>query len=81
MIYFSVCFPEYLKFVYFQIGEQNLAFGLKFKAKGVIVVTEKQLESIPCGVRRSIEFEMVEGDFKIFKGAWQMEEVSSTWTH
>ena len=81
MIYFSVCFPEYLKFVYFQIGEQNLGFGLKFKTKGVIVVTEKQLESIPCGVRRSIEFEMVEGDFKIFKGAWQMEEVSSTWTH
>ena len=54
--------------MYFQIGEQDLGFGLKFKAKGVIVVTEKQLETIPCGIRSSIEIEMVEGDFKIFKG-------------
>ena len=82
MIYFSVCFPEYLKFVcIFRLESRIWQLGLKFKAKGVIVVTEKQLKAIPCGIRRSIEFEMVEGDFKIFKGAWQIEEVSSTWTH
>ena len=45
--------------MYFQIGEQDLGFGLKFKAKGVIVVTEKQLDAIPCGICRSIEFEML----------------------
>ena len=68
MIYFSVCFPKYLKFVYFHIGEQNLVFGFKLKANGLIIVTERQLETIPCGIRSSIEIEMVEGDFKIFKG-------------
>lgn len=61
----------------FQIGEQNLAFGLKFKARGVVNVHERPLEVLPCGFRREIDFEMIEGDFQVFKGTWRMEQVSN----
>ncbi|XP_027769980.1 uncharacterized protein LOC107024517 isoform X2 [Solanum pennellii] len=57
-----------------QIGEQNLAFGLKFNAKGVIDCYEKGLEDLPTGQRRDIEFKMVEGDFKNFEGKWSIEQ-------
>ncbi|XP_006365452.1 uncharacterized protein [Solanum tuberosum] len=57
-----------------QIGEQDLAFGLKFNAKGVIECYEKDLEDLPTGQRRDIEFKMVEGDFKIFEGKWSIEQ-------
>ncbi|KAI5059505.1 hypothetical protein GOP47_0025824 [Adiantum capillus-veneris] len=60
----------------FQIGEQNLALGLKFKAKGVIIVEERPIEVLSSSISRQIDFEMIEGDFQIFKGAWQMEQVS-----
>ncbi|KAK4379787.1 hypothetical protein RND71_001649 [Anisodus tanguticus] len=57
-----------------QIGEQDLAFGLKFNAKGVIDCYEKDLEDLPTGQRRDIEFKMVEGDFKKFEGKWSIEQ-------
>ncbi|XP_042063344.1 uncharacterized protein LOC121807195 isoform X2 [Salvia splendens] len=46
----------------FQIGQQNIAFGLKFDAKGTIDCVEKDLEILPFGQRRDIEFKMVEGE-------------------
>lgn len=60
----------------FQIGEQNLAMGLKFQARGVIDVHEHPLEILPHGIRRDLDFEMIEGDFQIFKGTWRMEQAS-----
>ncbi|KAL0337832.1 UNVERIFIED_CONTAM: hypothetical protein Scaly_2058300 [Sesamum calycinum] len=58
----------------FQIGEQNLAFGLKFNAKGVIDCFEKDLQTLPLGQKRDIEFKMVEGDFQLFEGKWSIEQ-------
>lgn len=57
-----------------QIGEQNLAFGLKFKAKGIVDVVENELEILPIGIRRDIDFKMVEGDFEVFEGKWGIEQ-------
>ncbi|KAL3504431.1 hypothetical protein ACH5RR_034272 [Cinchona calisaya] len=59
----------------FQIGQQDLAFGLKFKAKGVIDCYEKDLQNFPFGQRRDIEFNMIEGDFQLFQGKWSVEQV------
>ncbi|XP_009759726.1 uncharacterized protein LOC107810622 [Nicotiana tabacum] len=58
-----------------QIGEQDLAFGLKFNAKGIVDCYEKDLEDLPIGQRRDIEFKMVEGDFKLFEGKWSIEQM------
>ncbi|KAK3016403.1 hypothetical protein RJ639_007050 [Escallonia herrerae] len=58
----------------FQIGQQSLAFGLKFNAKGVVDCYEKDLETLPFGQRRDIEFKMIEGDFKLFEGKWSIEQ-------
>ncbi|CAN4112703.1 unnamed protein product [Withania somnifera] len=60
-----------------QIGEQDLAFGLKFNAKGVIDCYEKDLEDLPTGQKRDIEFKMVEGDFKNFEGKWSIEQCTT----
>ncbi|MCO5576803.1 hypothetical protein L7F22_030623 [Adiantum nelumboides] len=60
----------------FQIGEQNIAWGLKFSAKGVINVEERPIEVLSSSICRRIDFVMIEGDFQIFKGTWQMEQVS-----
>ncbi|XP_058185014.1 uncharacterized protein LOC131302416 isoform X1 [Rhododendron vialii] len=60
----------------FQIGQQNLAFGLIFNAKGTIDCYEKPLENLPSGHRREIEFKMIEGDFKLFEGKWSIEQYS-----
>lgn len=57
-----------------QIGEQNLVFGLKFKAKGIMDVVENELEILPIGIRRDIDFKMVEGDFEVFEGKWGIEQ-------
>lgn len=57
-----------------QIGQQNLAFGLKFNAKGVVDCYEKEFESLPYGQRRDIEFKMIEGDFVLFEGKWSIEQ-------
>ncbi|KAK1398686.1 Ribosome association toxin RatA [Heracleum sosnowskyi] len=62
----------------FQIGEQNLAFGIKFNAKGIVDCFENDLESLPSGQRRDIEFNMIEGDFKLFKGKWSIEQNTIT---
>ncbi|KAL4308208.1 hypothetical protein GQ457_01G054570 [Hibiscus cannabinus] len=58
----------------YQIGQQNLPFGLKFNAKGVIDCYEKDLEIFPSGRKREIQFKMVEGDFIVFEGTWLIEQ-------
>ncbi|XP_061354037.1 uncharacterized protein LOC133298731 isoform X2 [Gastrolobium bilobum] len=55
-----------------QIGQQNLAFGIKFNAKVVVDCYEKDLETLPSGVKREIEFKMIEGDFQLFEGKWSI---------
>ncbi|XP_024981534.1 uncharacterized protein LOC112518164 [Cynara cardunculus var. scolymus] len=57
-----------------QIGQQNLAFGLKFNAKGIVDCYEKEFESLNYGQRRDIEFKMIEGDFELFEGKWSIEQ-------
>ncbi|KAE8662427.1 hypothetical protein F3Y22_tig00113337pilonHSYRG00046 [Hibiscus syriacus] len=58
----------------YQIGQQNLPLGLKFNAKGVIDCYEKDLEILPSGKKREIQFKMVEGDFIVFEGTWLIEQ-------
>lgn len=53
-----------------------MAFGLKFNAGGIIDCYEKELESLPFGQKRDIEFKMIEGDFQIFEGKWSIEQVT-----
>ncbi|XP_009600979.1 uncharacterized protein LOC107822934 [Nicotiana tabacum] len=60
-----------------QIGEQDLAFGLKFNAKGIVDCYEKDLEDLPIGQRRDIEFKMMEGDFYLFEGKWSIEQCNT----
>ncbi|CAL9232748.1 unnamed protein product [Arabidopsis halleri] len=59
----------------FQMGQQNLALGLKFNAKAVLDCFEKELEILPQGRRREIDFKMVEGDFQLFEGKWSIEQL------
>ncbi|MQL72934.1 hypothetical protein Taro_005258 [Colocasia esculenta] len=54
------------------VGLQDLALGLKFQAKGTLDCFEKDLELLPSGRKRDIEFRMVEGDFQTFEGAWSI---------
>ncbi|KAL9242352.1 hypothetical protein vseg_016361 [Gypsophila vaccaria] len=58
----------------FQIGQQNLPLGFKFNAKAVLDCYEKELEVLSYGLRRDIDFTMVEGDFDIFEGKWSIEQ-------
>ncbi|KAK5818829.1 ATP synthase subunit beta [Gossypium arboreum] len=58
----------------YQIGQQSLPLGLKFNAKGVIDCYEKDLEILPSGKKREIQFKMVEGDFTMFEGTWLIEQ-------
>ncbi|GMJ00995.1 hypothetical protein like AT4G01650 [Hibiscus trionum] len=58
----------------YQIGQQSLPLGLKFNAKGVIDCYEKDLEILPSGRKREIQFKMVEGDFVVFEGTWLIEQ-------
>ncbi|XP_038708749.1 uncharacterized protein LOC120003750 isoform X1 [Tripterygium wilfordii] len=60
----------------YQIGQQNLLFGLKFNAKGILDCYEKDLENFPSGKRRDIEFKMTEGDFQLFEGKWTIKQVT-----
>ncbi|KAL2630283.1 hypothetical protein R1flu_014969 [Riccia fluitans] len=60
----------------YQVGEQDIALGVKFKAKAVVDCEEKPYEVERNLVRRDIEFVTVEGDFQIFKGTWRVEQVS-----
>ncbi|KAK9116094.1 hypothetical protein Sjap_015041 [Stephania japonica] len=59
-----------------KVGEQDLAFGVKFKAKGILDCYEKDLENLPFGHKRDIEFNMVEGDFQTFEGKWSIEQIT-----
>ncbi|EXB44480.1 hypothetical protein L484_013899 [Morus notabilis] len=72
----------------FQVGEQNLGLGLKFNAKGTLDCYEKQLQlqTIPSSSyasagalmktqKREIHFQMVQGDFDIFRGKWSIQQV------
>ncbi|XP_044978627.1 uncharacterized protein LOC123445669 isoform X2 [Hordeum vulgare subsp. vulgare] len=64
----------------YQVGEQDLALGFKFNAKGTIDCYEGEMELLPesGGRRREIAFNMVEGDFKVFEGKWSVHEVDGT---
>ncbi|XP_004288661.1 PREDICTED: uncharacterized protein LOC101296612 isoform X2 [Fragaria vesca subsp. vesca] len=67
----------------FQIGEQDLAFGVKFNAKGVVDCYENALERIEndlggVTLKREIEFSMVEGDFEIFRGKWSLQQLNTS---
>ncbi|XP_057733568.1 uncharacterized protein LOC130948731 isoform X1 [Arachis stenosperma] len=55
-----------------QIGQQNLAFGIKFNAKVVVDCYEKELETLVSGIKRDIEFKIIEGDFQVFEGKWSI---------
>ncbi len=59
-----------------QIGQKNLALGVKFKAKAVVEVSEEAAQELPNGTLRDLHFETVEGDFQVFKGTWRMHQVS-----
>ncbi|WVZ67231.1 hypothetical protein U9M48_016339, partial [Paspalum notatum var. saurae] len=61
----------------YQVGEQDLALGFKFNAKGTIDCFEGDLEVLPAAGarRRDIAFTMIDGDFKLFQGKWSVEEV------
>uniref|UniRef100_A0A453GVV7 Coenzyme Q-binding protein COQ10 START domain-containing protein n=1 Tax=Aegilops tauschii subsp. strangulata TaxID=200361 RepID=A0A453GVV7_AEGTS len=60
----------------YQVGEQDLALGFKFNAKGTIDCYEGEMELLPeSGARRrEIDFNMVDGDFKVFQGKWSVQE-------
>ncbi|GAV75511.1 Polyketide_cyc domain-containing protein [Cephalotus follicularis] len=58
----------------YQIGQQNLPFGLKFNAKGVLECYEKDLERFPFRKKRDIEFKMIDGDFQVFEGKWSIQQ-------
>ncbi|KAJ7281167.1 hypothetical protein O6H91_Y368100 [Diphasiastrum complanatum] len=60
-----------------QIGEQKVALGLKFQAKGVLDVQENPVQISLNRICRDIMFEMVEGDFQVFRGVWHLEQVKS----
>jgi ribosome-associated toxin RatA of RatAB toxin-antitoxin module len=64
-----------------QIGQKNLALGVKFKAKAVVEVTEEAPHILPDGTLRDLHFETVEGDFQIFKGTWRMHQKSGLETY
>ncbi|KAF3794415.1 hypothetical protein EJ110_NYTH02347 [Nymphaea thermarum] len=62
----------------FQIGQQSLAFGFKFNAKGTMDCYENDLELLPFGRRRNIDFTMIEGDFQLFRGKWSMVQAEES---
>jgi ribosome-associated toxin RatA of RatAB toxin-antitoxin module len=57
-----------------QVGEQDLALGFKFNAKGTIDCYEGDMEEAAPDAprRREIAFNMVDGDFKLFQGKWSV---------
>ena len=58
-----------------QVGQQEVALGFKFKARAVVEVEEEEERVGDGRVQRAINFTQVEGDFKLFKGTWTIEEV------
>ncbi|XP_078446571.1 polyketide cyclase / dehydrase and lipid transport protein [Wolffia australiana] len=61
----------------YQVGQQDLALGLKFEAKAILDCYEKDLEILPSGRRRDIEFKMIEGDFQTFDGVWSILQAAT----
>ncbi|KAG0576363.1 hypothetical protein KC19_5G074300 [Ceratodon purpureus] len=57
-----------------QIGQKNLALGVKFKAKAIVEVVEEAPRDLDDGTLRDISFVTVEGDFQVFKGVWRMHQ-------
>ncbi|KAF3563186.1 hypothetical protein DY000_02010817 [Brassica cretica] len=62
------CISSPVRFDSVLMGQQSIALGLKFNAKAVLDCFEKELEILPHGRRREIDFKMVEGDFQLFEG-------------
>lgn len=58
-----------------QIGQQDIALGVKFKAKAVVEVEELSIKIDGELEERNILFQMTEGDFSVFKGLWSMSDV------
>ncbi|XP_010522868.1 PREDICTED: uncharacterized protein LOC104801335 [Tarenaya hassleriana] len=56
-----------------QIAQKSL-LGVKVSAKVVLDFYEKDLEILPNGKRRDIEFKMVEGNFHSLQGKWTIEQ-------
>lgn len=52
-----------------------MGLGIKFNAKGVVECYEGEIEVLPHGRKRDIEFKMVEGDFRVFEGKWSVLQV------
>ncbi|XP_050236110.1 uncharacterized protein LOC126686122 isoform X2 [Mercurialis annua] len=60
----------------YQIANQNLPLGMKFKSKVTLDCFEKDVETTASGIKRDLEYKMVEGDFQIFEGKWSIEQVT-----
>eukprot|EP00850_Spirogloea_muscicola_P023354 SM000350S13034 [mRNA] locus=s350:37660:39567:- [translate_table: standard] len=57
-----------------QVGEQEVALGIKFRARVMVDVQEGVEVELPdAGRQRDIAFTMVEGDFQLFNGTWRMQ--------
>eukprot|EP00850_Spirogloea_muscicola_P016130 SM000129S26117 [mRNA] locus=s129:32650:33924:+ [translate_table: standard] len=57
-----------------QVGEQEVALGMKFRARVTVDVQEGVEVELPdAGRQRDIAFTMVEGDFQLFNGTWRMQ--------
>ncbi|XP_048226434.1 uncharacterized protein LOC112533699 [Ricinus communis] len=59
----------------YQMAQQNLLLGMKFKSKIILDCFEKDIESFASGKKRDVEFKMIEGDFQSFEGKWSVEQV------
>eukprot|EP00850_Spirogloea_muscicola_P009617 SM000054S18103 [mRNA] locus=s54:475045:475793:- [translate_table: standard] len=57
-----------------QVGEQEVALGIKFGAAVTVDVQEGVEVELPdAGRQRDIAFTVVEGDFPLFSGTWRMQ--------
>ncbi|CAL4959241.1 unnamed protein product [Urochloa decumbens] len=67
----------------YQVGEQDLALGFKFNARGTIDCYEGDMESLPgeAARRREIAFNMIDGDFKLFQGKWSLLQLQEEEDH
>uniref|UniRef100_A0A2P2L6L8 Uncharacterized protein LOC105642727 isoform X3 n=1 Tax=Rhizophora mucronata TaxID=61149 RepID=A0A2P2L6L8_RHIMU len=61
-----------------QIGSQSTPFGLRFDSRFVFDFYEKELEILPSGKRRNVEFTTSESPFQVFEGKWSIEQLSKS---
>ena len=59
-----------------QVGQQNLALGLKINPKATLDCYERELQVFDSGRKRDMDFKMIEGEFQVFEGKWSIEQVS-----